>query len=343
MLTFLFFMTGFVLFVVGIVFLIKRKSTKKIWIGWGVCTVLFFGSLSSEESTPVATPDVETEVSAEEDVDEEKVEESKKEEPKQELYIKLVAANHDPASEVITIETETNLPDNTVVYFALKGDEENDYPVVPDSAEVKDGKISVTLGDYEDEYDGRELIPNGKFKLHASFSVDSERDANTHITEAYGNYDDFKKKYTINGDSKETDNGFLVENISLGEMDITEGYSEEEIASLQLEKKKSKATTIDFKQLDKNADRHAGEYVTYTGEIVQIMEGDNVTQIRLAVTEESYGYNPSELIFVEYEGYTDFVEEDIVTIYGTVYGSFTYTSQAGYNISLPGILADIIE
>ncbi|WP_338452531.1 hypothetical protein R4Z09_12010 [Niallia oryzisoli] len=107
--------------------------------------------------------------------------------------------------------------------------------------------------------------------------------------------------------------------------------------------KRSTAKTIDFPHLEKNPDRYAGEYVTYTGEIVQILEGNGTTNIRLSVTKESYGYSYNDLVFVEYAGYTDFVEGDIVTIYGTVYGSYSYESQAGYNISLPGIIADSVE
>ncbi|TWI55269.1 hypothetical protein IQ10_02816 [Halalkalibacter nanhaiisediminis] len=53
----------------------------------------------------------------------------------------------------------------------------------------------------------------------------------------------------------------------------------------------------------------------YTGEIVQIQDDSDITIIRLAVTEDSYGYNYNDIIWVEYEGYTDFIDEDIVTVY----------------------------
>lgn len=107
--------------------------------------------------------------------------------------------------------------------------------------------------------------------------------------------------------------------------------------------KKANAQTIDYAQLKKNPDRYKGEYVKYTGEVLQILEGDDITNIRLAVTKSSYGYNSNDVIFVEYPGYTDFVDDDIVTVYGEIYGSYSYESQAGYNISLPGLLADTVE
>ena len=114
----------------------------------------------------------------------------------------------------------------------------------------------------------------------------------------------------------------------------------EELVKKEAAEKKANAQTIDYAQLKKNPDRYEGEYVKYTGEIVQIMEDNDMTNIRLAVTMNSDGYDISEVIFIEYAGYTDFVDEDIVTIYGEVYGSYSYESQAGYNIWVPGILAE---
>ncbi|MEC0273112.1 Slp family lipoprotein [Peribacillus frigoritolerans] len=107
--------------------------------------------------------------------------------------------------------------------------------------------------------------------------------------------------------------------------------------------KQASAQTIRYAQMIKNPDRYAGEYVKYRGEIVQIQEGDDMTVIRLAVTQESYGWNPNEVIWVEVEGYTDFVDEDIVTVYGTVVGKHSYTSQAGWEITVPAMLADTVE
>lgn len=117
----------------------------------------------------------------------------------------------------------------------------------------------------------------------------------------------------------------------------------EEKEKKEAEEKKANAQPIEYAQFKKNPDRHTGEYVKYEGQIIQIMEGDDLTQIRLAVTQDSFGWNSNDLIFVEYDGLTDFVEEDVVTIYGEVYGSYNYESQAGWDITLPAVLADTIE
>jgi phosphopantetheinyl transferase (holo-ACP synthase) len=107
--------------------------------------------------------------------------------------------------------------------------------------------------------------------------------------------------------------------------------------------KKANAQPIEYAKLEKNPDRHEGEYVKYQGQIIQILEDNESTQLRLSVTKDEWGYNVDDIIWVEYDGLTDFVEEDIVTIYGEISGSYSYTSQAGWEISIPGLVAESIE
>ncbi|MFJ7640236.1 hypothetical protein [Peribacillus sp. NPDC097225] len=107
--------------------------------------------------------------------------------------------------------------------------------------------------------------------------------------------------------------------------------------------KKANAPTIPYAQLKKNPNKHKGEYVKYKGQIVQITEDNDYTNIRLAVTQSSYGYSYDDIVFIEYDGTTDFVEEDVITVYGEIYGDYSYTSQAGWEISIPGLLAEEIE
>lgn len=146
-------------------------------------------------------------------------------------------------------------------------------------------------------------------------------------------------------ESKEAEEKALAEQKAKEEAEAKAKADEE--ARLKAEQeaaaKKANAQPIEYAQLKKNPDRYKGEYVKYTGEVVQILEGDNYTNIRLAVTKTSYGYDFNDVIFIEYPGYTDFVDNDIVTVYGEIYGSYSYESQAGFNISLPGLLAETIE
>ncbi len=110
------------------------------------------------------------------------------------------------------------------------------------------------------------------------------------------------------------------------------------------EELKAKAQTIEYAQLEKNTSRYEGDYVKYTGQIMQITEyDDNYTDIRLAVTETDFGWDYDDAIYVEYDGYTDFVEDDVVTVYGEISGPYSYESVAGWEITIPGVYAQIIE
>lgn len=101
-------------------------------------------------------------------------------------------------------------------------------------------------------------------------------------------------------------------------------------------------STIDFKHLSKGADRYAGEAVRFKGEIVQIQEDEEGTTIRLAVTQTSYGWSPNDIIMLYYPELTDFFTDDVVTVDGYIIGDHTYTSQAGWDITVPLVSAETV-
>jgi hypothetical protein len=68
------------------------------------------------------------------------------------------------------------------------------------------------------------------------------------------------------------------------------------------------------------------------------MENYGLTEIRMDVNN-NYG----DTIYVTYDETTSAVEEDTITVYGEVYGSYTYESQAGWQITLPKIEAKYIN
>ncbi|MCX6789176.1 MAG: Ltp family lipoprotein [Candidatus Gribaldobacteria bacterium] len=111
-----------------------------------------------------------------------------------------------------------------------------------------------------------------------------------------------------------------------------------DIASL-----KNQATTVNFKELDKNPDSFKGKIAKFTGQVLQIQEADNYGVIRLAVTKESYGWSIDDIVYVEYQNHTDAVEDDVVTVYGQLTGSKTYESQAHFNITVPSMTACAVE
>ncbi len=97
-----------------------------------------------------------------------------------------------------------------------------------------------------------------------------------------------------------------------------------------------------YAELSKNPDKFIGVKAKYTGKVEQIQESDASKFIRLDVTDLGYGYW-KDVIWVSYTQNTDVLEGDIINISGILNGSYTYTSQANYNISIPAIRAVDIE
>ena len=101
---------------------------------------------------------------------------------------------------------------------------------------------------------------------------------------------------------------------------------------------KSSCTSLSYLKLEKDLIKYTGQRVRSTGDIVQIMADSNDTQIRLDVNNVL-----GDTIFIDYPGSTPAVEGDTITVYGEVYGTTTYTSEANYQISLPGIDGQYID
>jgi hypothetical protein len=93
----------------------------------------------------------------------------------------------------------------------------------------------------------------------------------------------------------------------------------------------------DYKQLDKDPSASQGTVATFTGQIVQIQQSGGEGVIRLSVTKESYGWSPSDIVYVTYHKATDAVQGDVVSVTGMLTGAETYTSQANFQITIPSI------
>ncbi len=105
---------------------------------------------------------------------------------------------------------------------------------------------------------------------------------------------------------------------------------------------KASCTTIPFKALNKNPDSYKGQKYCTTGQVIQIMEPSGETDMRLNVTLGEYDIW-SDTIYVAYIGSIPAYEDSIVNIWGEVQGSYSYTAQSGWKITLPLIIAKYVE
>lgn len=115
---------------------------------------------------------------------------------------------------------------------------------------------------------------------------------------------------------------------------------EERLAAKEAEFKEQ-ATTVDYNELIKNPYKYTGEKVVYTGQIFQIQEEFGSSVILLSVTDEGYGFWTDE-IWVDAPEVAA-VEEDIITVYGTVTGGEEYETRIGGSNFVPKVKAKYVE
>lgn len=100
-------------------------------------------------------------------------------------------------------------------------------------------------------------------------------------------------------------------------------------------------TGITFDNISRNQKDYEGKLVYFTGEVVQLMEGDDENQIRLAVDGD---YDKMILIGYDPEITTSrILEDDNIEIYGMSVGIFQYESVLGQTISIPAVYVDKIN
>lgn len=101
-----------------------------------------------------------------------------------------------------------------------------------------------------------------------------------------------------------------------------------------------------YEKIARNPGKVKGEFVKLTGEVIQVMENDGSVELRVNITKNSYGYY-SDTVYVYYPMKSKdgdrILEDDIITIYGKLAGTETYTSVLGSEVTLPKINAEYIE
>ena len=112
-------------------------------------------------------------------------------------------------------------------------------------------------------------------------------------------------------------------------------------AAAEAEGKTGYNTGITYTQLARDPDAYVGKLVKFKGKVIQVMEGNGVTQLRLAVNSDY-----DDIIYMEYE--SDLVssrvlEDDIITILGVSAGLLSYKSTIGGTITIPSVLVDDVE
>ena len=94
-----------------------------------------------------------------------------------------------------------------------------------------------------------------------------------------------------------------------------------------------------FEELARNLEKIEGTNVKITGEVIQALYGNDSVDLRINITKEgTYTTYYTDTVYVVYypeDGEDKILEDDIVTVYGTAQGDYSYTSTIGAKITLP--------
>lgn len=97
-------------------------------------------------------------------------------------------------------------------------------------------------------------------------------------------------------------------------------------------------TGITVKDMARDKDGLAGSLVTFSGKIIQIMQGYGYNQYRMAVDDD---YDQVILIEISDDQLeTNILEDDFITIQGVSFGNVEYETVIGAKKSVPGVIVD---
>lgn len=114
-----------------------------------------------------------------------------------------------------------------------------------------------------------------------------------------------------------------------------ERKKKEEEAKAEAEKYE---TGITYQDMARDKDGLVGEYVKFSGKIIQVMQGDGFNQYRMAVND-----NYDQVIFIEISDdqlESNILEDDFITIKGISFGNIEYETVLGAKQTVPGVIVD---
>lgn len=190
-------------------------------------------------------------------------------------------------------------------------------------------------------------VRNEADKYYSDIISDMEEDYQNLLAEKesiqakYDSYKESMSEYEGLSAAEAESRRIQAESIAESEQVAKEQEEKESLAAKEAEEKAGYETGITYEQLARTPDDFEGEKVKFTGKVVQLIEGDSSNSIRFAV-DSDYG----DMLYCEYDKSivsSRILENDIITIYGTSYGLYSYQSTIGGKITIPAVIIDKID
>lgn len=107
---------------------------------------------------------------------------------------------------------------------------------------------------------------------------------------------------------------------------------------------KASCQSYSYKTIARDPDQYKGQKAVFTGKVVQVMESGGSISLRVNVTKARYFYE--DTVYVSYspkDGEGRILEDDIITMWGTLDGIKTYETVMGASVSIPQLNAKYIQ
>lgn len=117
----------------------------------------------------------------------------------------------------------------------------------------------------------------------------------------------------------------------------------EEATKMSEEDFKAACQEVEYKDLMRNIDDKVGDKVVMTGKVNQVIyesdSGDSPSQYKVAVTydADTDWYDDDIVLYFTRGDSPKLLEDDVITLYGEVTGSESYTTVLGANVTVPAI------
>lgn len=103
---------------------------------------------------------------------------------------------------------------------------------------------------------------------------------------------------------------------------------------------------LNYNDSARDPNTYKGQYFTFSGKVLQVMEGSSVGETTTTVMRIATKGNYDNVVYVTYERPNEdkrILEGDRVTVYGVSDGLYTYTSTMGKSITLPKFTAEVVS
>lgn len=182
------------------------------------------------------------------------------------------------------------------------------------------------------------LVPN--IDISTESNLNNEYYNNNEKEEVRKEQEEKKKKEQEEKERKEQ------EKKERQEQEEKERKEQEEKEKQEQEEYKNECKQYEYKDIARNPKNYEGEHITFTGKVIQVVEGYfNTVRLIVSVNKDEYGIW-SDNIYCSYtysENEGKILEEDIIKFYGECKGTTTYTSIFGQRITVPEVEIKYLE